>query len=147
MTKHIGDLSADEKRVRLLYETDHEALLKACRSLMAQKDSNSLNMDYWHVEDGEIYRIYDHFREAGLPEVIVKLDPVFIYIYKDDRVLIECVAAFYSVSVQAYPIGVTGGGDKMLLEGLWYWDIGYEKHKDFDKYLERLNPERNGDTE
>ena len=80
LTKHIGDLSADEKRVRLLYKTDHEALLKACRSLMAQKDSNSLNMDYWHVEDGEIYRIYDHFREAGLPEVIVKLDPVFIYI-------------------------------------------------------------------
>ena len=83
LVKNLGDLSADEKRVRLLYKTDHEALLKACRSLMAQKHSNSLNMDYWYVteEDGEIYRIDDNFREAGLPEVIVKLDPVFIYIY------------------------------------------------------------------
>jgi len=59
-------------------------------------------------------------------------------------VLIECVSHFHSVNVQAYPIGVTGSGDKMLLVGLWYWDIGYEKLKDFDKYLDRLNPERTG---
>jgi hypothetical protein len=54
------------------------------------------------------------------------------------RVLIELVSGFYSVAVQTYPVGVEGGGDKELLNGLWYWDIGYEKMKHFDKYLEDL---------
>ena len=138
----IGSITADadKKRVQLLYETDHEALLQGCRSLMEQKQNNSLNMNYWIFQshNPDILRINENFREAELPEAIVNLEPVFIKIYDDNRVLIELVANFYSVAVQAYPVGVEGGGDKELLNGLWYWDIGYEKMKHFDKYLEDL---------
>ncbi|MFA7485540.1 MAG: hypothetical protein WCZ89_05905 [Phycisphaerae bacterium] len=147
LIKGLGNLSADEKRVQLLYKTDHEALLQACRLLMEQKHSNSLNMDYWQIKRENIFGINDNFREAGISEIIVNLNPAFIYIYEDDRVLIECVASFYSVCVVAYPVGVTGGGHKMLRDGLWYWDVGYEKKwKDFDKYLECLNPKYTGDS-
>jgi hypothetical protein len=131
---------ANKKRVQLLYETDHEALLQGCRSLMEQKRDNSLNMNYWFFDspsDGGL-RINGNFREADLPEVIVNLNPTFIVIFEDDRVLIELVASFHSVLVQAYPVGVEGDGDTKLLNGLWYWDIGYEKMKNFDKYLEDL---------
>jgi len=135
-------LAPDEKRVQLLYETDHEALLQACRSLMEQKRNNSLNMNHWFIEQrfAKALRINGNFHAAGISETIVDLEPVFIKIYEDDRVLIELVSDFYSVAVQAYPDDVEGGGNKKLLDGLWYWDVGYEKISDFDEYLKRLKP-------
>ena len=128
---------ADQKRILLLYKTNHADLLSACKKLMQNKIDGLLDENLWEKDEFQI-RINNPFDDVTIPKEILALDPAFIMIFNDNRVLIELVANYFSVSVQAFPEPIKNGGDKKLLDELWYSDIGYEKFGNFDKYLKDL---------
>ena len=134
-------------RAKVLYNTDHEELLRVCREKLAayqklfpedsQKQLDS-DMESWPgngVED-------DHLKKTYMK--ILDLNPTFVKIstrYLD----IEMCTGFYTIGLTVFPEGIEGHGDMKLLDGLWYNDAGFDHDPNFSEYLERLkdyNPEK-----
>lgn len=134
----LDDTDPDGARVRLLYETDHQALLDACRELSRR------------VAAGEIkpsdYLIGRHpdSRTLTFPQIILDLKPSFVSIGTSGGVTIAMVG-------HSDPLGVTTYSPedreqhhiagKKLVEGLWYYDLKYQEHRgDWERHLEDLRP-------
>ncbi len=98
-----------QERDRLLNHTDHHALLKACRDLMANHPEVSMGS----VEN-----------DPGIPEIIRRLGVSYIEI-KPDHVHIEFHGGFDHYGVDAFAEGEENprGGQK-LIDGLWYYSGG-----------------------
>jgi hypothetical protein len=121
------------RKVSILYEVDHRALLDACRSLP--------NQGY----RGKYY--IRHFRERDVskfPEIILKLNPTYVVIDYDNVIIIEMMGGMSHVGIRAYPENYKGfgTGDKKLIEGLWYCDDGYREEPDYEQYIESLRPKK-----
>ena len=134
-TLHITR-AATKKKVLLLYKTDHKVLLHACRELYKEGYRGEFNLDE---------NIHPDVKK--FPEIILALDPVQVLI-DDDRVNIGMMRGIVAFGVIAYPehfIEPFKGyniGDKKLLDGLWYYDIGYKPgyEREYEKYLQSLKP-------
>lgn len=155
--KNIGKI-----RAQVLYHTDHEELLKVCRKKIA--DYNEFMTDqYVNGDDNQAIvhkpgefesnkeqqydpgmdpkRRLDRYRLSDIN--ILGLDVTFAYVYRD-RMDLELCTAFYSVSLQVFAEGVKECGDMMIIEGLWYNDVGFQKHSNFSEYLEKLGKSQEG---
>ena len=98
-----------QERDRLLNHTDHEALLKACRDLMANHPEVSMG----HVEN-----------DPRIPDVIRRLGVSYITI-KPDYVHIELHGGFDHYGVDAFAEGEENpDGGQELIDGLWYYCEG-----------------------
>lgn len=126
-TCHMSDDGAqeardiEEARVRLLCETDHQALLEGCRKIA--KDLEPGGYTWSALSPEEI---------AKFPEVIRVLQPKSVSFVKDGPVIIEMSTKWYPLGVCAFPEGFSARnpyypsyGDRKLCEGLWYYDDGY----------------------
>ncbi len=119
---------------RLLCETDHQALLDACRELTRQVRSGQL--------EAGVYGAPEMLR---FPEPIPTLRPKFVTLDRDGVVMIEMGFGMWPLGVQTYPEDYPKYpppfryGDRELVKGLWYYEDGYSLHpKEYDRRIDQL---------
>jgi len=128
---------AQQKKVRLLSKTDHQALLEACRKLSREIDQGNLAAPGRYMvqrkPDPEVSRF---------PQLILDLEPMFVETEIDGRIKVGMMGGIHHYGVTAYPENykeVSPGfkyGDKKIIDGLWYYEDGY--NPEYDKWIEAL---------
>ncbi len=130
--------NVQEKRVRLLCETDHHALLQACQELSRQVAAGELHPDRYHSRDGAWYPAIE------VPQVIGELRPVLLSIDTNGRVVVSMAAGLSQFGAVAYPDGYQEPhvnfhyGDRELIPNLWYFDMEYERGADYDRTVDSI---------
>ena len=133
---------AKQMRLRLLCQTDHKALLEACRELSRRCARGELKPGGYNIRDNPHPETSETSR---FPQVILDLDPFHVYIDENDsrRVMIIMHGGMDHFGVYAYtedykkPLGSVYG-DKELIPGLWYYDEGYDYTRYYDKRIDAL---------
>ena len=114
----LGVAHIQLKKVQILYFTNHEELLAACRVVYENRGV------YRHhpsihppADDGS----YPDPRDPGMPAIIRHLGCTYIFL--DDRSLtVEMGGGFHHYGFIAYPEGEEGDGPRKLLDGLYYYE-------------------------
>lgn len=120
----------EQRKVRLLSETDPQALLKACRELSRRVSAGDLEPNRYLV------RYKPHPEVSQFPQLILDLDPMFIETASDGRVGVGMLGGFHHYGVTAYPENYEKPsqsfkfGDKKIIDGLWYYEDGYNPRYD-----------------
>lgn len=137
----FGIRDAQRKQVSLLYKTDHQALLKACRELSRRVAAEDLKSGTYRIRTDRDPAI------SQFPQPILDLKPNYVYIDENDsgRVMLEMHGGFAHFGVLAYTEDYkkpswSEYGDKELIPGLWYYDDGYNENPKYDKTIETLRP-------
>ncbi|MBW7989770.1 MAG: hypothetical protein FVQ84_07120, partial [Planctomycetes bacterium] len=94
----FGIRDAQRKQASLLYKTDHQALLKACRELSRRVAAGDLKPGEYRI------RTYLVPGVSKFPQPILDLKPNYVYIDENDsgRVMIEMHGGFAHFGVLAY---------------------------------------------
>lgn len=126
-----------QRKVSLLSETDHQALLEACRKLSREIDQGNLvapvHYKVRRKPDPEVKRF---------PQAILDLEPMFVEISTDGRIEVGMMGGIHNYGVMAYPENYEKPhdnfefGDKKIIDGLWYYEDGYNPK--YDKWIESL---------
>ncbi len=136
-----GIRQAQRRRVLLLCNTDHQALLKAGREILSQVPKDRLNPQ----PDG-----YRHLGDFGVPEgiqipqAIRGLKPRACLVSYDGYLTLEMHGGMDHFGVQIYPENYNEPspnfkyGDRELLPGLWYYDEGYGHNPEYNKWIDTL---------
>ena len=132
---HLEKREIPQRQVLLLYETDHKALLEACRTVI--KEAREGKWEYRQY----VIRLNPDPNIDKLPEPILRLNPTYIKIWQCSM-MIEMFGGLDHFGVAAFSedCEFDGHGDKELLNGLWYYDDGYHDIPDYEKYIESLRP-------
>jgi hypothetical protein len=126
------------RQVRLLSKTDHQALLAACRELSRKTLSRERKVPGGSVCFGP------GSSSPDIPQPIRDLRPRQIIIDDDGEVTLSMDNKWWPFGVRAYPEGFEDRyadfkyGDRKLIEGLWYYDHGYDGHPEYDKQIDTL---------
>jgi hypothetical protein len=129
---------AQERRVLLLYRTDHEALLKAGREILRQGPKDPMNYRYFgpmHINGFPVPR------GVRIPKVIRKLRPHASLINFNGYVVLQMQGGMADFGVKIYPEGFREPrryfeyGNRELLPGLWYYDYEYSDNPEYDKKI------------
>ena len=127
---------AQQRKVRLLSETDHQALLETCRELSREVSAGDLEPDRYIVRrepDPEV---------SSFPQLILDLEPTYVEITRNGRVTLEMLGGMHHFGITAYPENYEKPshsfkyGDKKIIDGLWYYEDGYNPK--YDKWIEAL---------
>jgi hypothetical protein len=100
----------------LLYKTNHQALLAACRKLM-DEDYRGQYICHWPDRDPNV----DNFSE-----IILQLKPTYLWFQDEGYVIIELFGGMSHYGVKAYaedfnePYEGFRYGNKKLIDGLWF---------------------------
>ena len=157
MEKEVKDVHrhAHLRRVLLLCDTDHQALLKAGREILSKvpKDPLGINPSPGGIRHLGEFK-FNVPEEVEIPQAIRNLKPHVCLINYDDYLTLEMHGGWDHIKremshfgVNIYPEDfeepeVSGGnfkhGDRELLTGLWYYDEGYIRNPEFDKIIEKL---------
>lgn len=127
-----------QRAVRLLCETDHQALLTACREISRMVTDGELKKHEYRL------RINPDPEISSFPQVIIDLEPTYIDIDPKGCVKIELYGGLDHYGVNAYtedfkpPVSNFYYGGRELVPGLWYYDDGYENNPEYDKTIEAL---------
>jgi hypothetical protein len=137
----FGIRDVQRKKIQLLYKTDHQALLKACRELSRRVAEGDLKPKTYRIRKDR-----DPLA-SSFPQPILNLKPNYVYIDESHsgRAMLEMYGGFAHFGVIAYTEDYkkpswSKYGDKKLIEGLWYYDDGYNENPDYDKIIETLRP-------
>ncbi len=132
---------AQQRRILLLYHTDHEALLKAGRQVLSQGPKDPMNYQYY----GPIYLGgFPVPRGVRIPKVIRDLRTYATLINFDGYLFLEMHGGVTGFGVRIYPEGFKeprryfNYGDRKLLPGLWYYDYGYRHNPQYDKKIDEI---------
>lgn len=136
-----GIKDAQRRRVLLICDTSHQALLKAGREILNQAPKDLLNPQ----PDG-IRHLGDIGVPAGvdIPRAIRDLKPHGCLISLDGYLTLEMHGGMDHFGVRIYPEDYKEPdryfkyGDKELLPGLWYYDDGYIHNPEYDKRIDDL---------
>jgi hypothetical protein len=129
---------ARQRRMRLLCEIDHRALLDACREISKQFVKGDLKKSTYRIRKNA------DLETVKFPQVVLDLEPTHISIYEDGRVMVEMLGGLHHLGVYAYPEDykykepLSDYGDKKLIDGLWYYDDGYHEEKLYYKKIDAL---------
>ncbi len=135
--KHL----AQQRRVLLLYHTDHEALLKAGREILRQGPKDPMN----YRPRGPIH--IDGFpvpRGVRIPKVVRKLRPHATLINFNGFVVLQVEEGIMDFGVKIYPEGFKTPnrhfryGNRELLPGLWYYDDKYGQIPGYGKKIDEV---------
>jgi hypothetical protein len=131
---------AQHRRVVILCDTDHQALLKAGREILSKIPKDRLNpqpngttlMGSFNVPEG-----------VQIPQAIKDLRSGCVVNY-DGYLRMEMHGGMDHFGVLIYPVDFKKPynsfeyGDKELLPGLWYYDDGYLHNPEYDKRIDEL---------
>ena len=137
-SKHL----AQQRRVLLLYHTDHEALLKAGREILRQGPKDPMN----YRPRGPIHILgFPVPRGVRIPKVVRKLRPHATLINFDGYVVLQMEEGIMGFGVKIYPEGYKkppnryyGYGNRELLPGLWYYDDKYGQIPGYGKKIDEV---------
>ena len=135
------DESPQQRRVRLLCETDHQALLKAGRLILSKGPKDPMNYRY--------YGLIDHGglpvpRDVPIPRIIWKLEPHAVLINFDGCLIVGVGEGMADYGVKIYPEGFKRPrelfryGNRELLPGLWYYDHLYRRDPEYNKTIDEI---------
>lgn len=124
-----------DQKIVLLYKTNHNVLLNACRQLYKEGYRGEYDL---HTLNSEC---------KNIPKVLLALKPEGIFI-NESMVSIGVIGGIGGFGVHAYPEGCDKPytpyetGLIKLIDGLCYYDSHYrEGHKqEFEQYLHSLRP-------
>ena len=127
----------ESRRPVLLYMTDHQVLLEACREISKSVTSGEIEIDYnrtYYRNSGDL-----DLEKKLFPKPILDLLPSQVYIEKNGLVVIT-MSPVVLYGVRAYPEGFKGPyyGDIELIPGLWYFDQDFVSHPEHKKEIEEL---------
>jgi hypothetical protein len=133
----------DQRQVRLLCETDHQALLGACRELSRRVARGDLKPGQYNISHDT------HPDVARFPQIIIDLGPNLATIGNYGEVRLEMMGGLDRFGVSFYPDNYKKPpfvgfklGDKKLIDGLWYYDDGYENNPRYHKKIDALLKKR-----
>ena len=132
---------AQQRRVLLLYHTDHEVLLKAGRQILSQGPKDPMNYRYYGPQHIEGFTVP---RGVRIPKVIRKLRPHASLINRNGYVVLQMQGGLTDFGVRIYPEGFKGRryyftcGNRELLPGLEYYDYKYNRIPDYDKRIDEI---------
>jgi hypothetical protein len=139
---------AQRRRVLLLCNTDHQALLKAGREILSKIPKDRLNNPY---ADGGIFSSSLNVPEGiQIPQAIKDLKSSYVVRYEanDSYVSIYLLLKMHwgmdhfgvKIYLEDYkkPRDYFKYGDRELLPGLWYYDDGYIHNPEYDKRIDKL---------
>lgn len=127
-----------QRQVRLLCETDHKALLEACRELSRRVITGDMKPRQYNV------RLDPHPEASRFPQPILDLEPTYVIIESNGCIIVELYGLFNHFGLYAYPEDFKEPfsnfeyGNKKLIDGLWYYDDGYREAQNYDKKIEAL---------
>lgn len=139
--RHIIAHAKEERQrtIRLLSETDHQALLEACRKLSREIEQGNLLAPHSYI-----IRYKPSPEITRFPQVILDIDPMFIDTWTDGRITVGMSGGIHHYGVTAYPENYEKPsvdfkfGDRVLIPGLWYYDDGYHEDPEFGKKIDEL---------
>lgn len=127
-----------QRQMHLLCQTDHQALLLACRDISNMYKDGELKKSHYQIR-------YDPDPQVDkFPKIILDVDPTYLEITNDGVVILELFGGLDHFGVYAYPEYFDGPfddyeyGDRKLIDGLWYYDDGYYNNPEYDKTIEAL---------
>ena len=118
-----------QRKVHLLSETDHQALLEACRELSGRVSAGDLEANNY------LFRYKPHPETLRFPQLILDLEPMRISIKDDRSIMVEMHGGFHHYGVIAYHENFEYG-DKKIIDGLWYYEDGY--NPSYNKWIEKM---------
>ena len=137
----VKDL-AQQRRVRLLYHTDHEALLKAGREILRQGPKDPMNyrtLRPIHIDGFPVPR------GVRIPKVVRELRPYASLINFNGYVVLQMQQGIVGFGVKIYPEGFNAPanryfsyGNRELLPGLWYYDYRYGQDPEYNKKIDHV---------
>ena len=130
-------------RIRLLYRTDHQELLNAGREILSKA-----NVEYEIINGIRTDRFHDLPKDVEVPKVIrrltlIGLPGIHIHNYGYIRIVVG-KNRDNLFGVHIYPEDFKepyvnyGYGNKELMSGLWYFDIGYVEDPEYDKVIDSI---------
>lgn len=135
-----GYLRAQHRRVVILCDTDHQALLKAGREILSKIPKDRFHP---HSDGGIDSGIFSVPEGIQIPQAIKDLKSGFVIDY-DGYLRIEMHGGMDHFGVKIYPEDYKKPrdyfkyGDRELLPGLWYYDDGYLHNPEYDKRIDEL---------
>ncbi|MHC4117356.1 MAG: hypothetical protein ACYSWO_07590 [Planctomycetota bacterium] len=136
MNQTIRELAV--KKQRLLYRTDHDALLKACRQAIARYNNGAYSKAKVNMIDASSSDL------EQIPRIILDLEPVYVWFSKD-RVMVALTGGMDHAGVYGYAKSedeVLHDDQIRLINGLVYYDDGLrEADDDYKDYLKSLEHE------
>jgi hypothetical protein len=115
-----------DRQRHLLLSTDYDALLEACRHLMARVERGELETGVYYVRSDPTPET------ASFPTIILDLEPTYVEIREEGWVTVELFGGFDHFGVVAFPRDwPTEASDRRLIRGLWYYDsdLGPHQHR------------------
>ncbi|MHC4116984.1 MAG: hypothetical protein ACYSWO_05705 [Planctomycetota bacterium] len=133
--------SPQERRVRLLFQTDHEALLQAGREILRMRPKDLMKYVIGrpiHIDGIPVPR------GVPIPRVIRKLRPRAVLINLDGYIVLHMRKGTANFGVKIYPEGFKRPrrpfryGHRQLLPGLWYYDYRYKRDPAYNKKIDEI---------
>lgn len=163
MKKKVDDAHrhAHLRRVLLLCNTDHQVLLKAGREILSQnpKDRLLLNPPPDEIRHLDSLKFVLP-KEVQIPQAIRDIEPYVCLISYDGCLTVEMHGGWDHIKREMSHFGVNiypedykepernfKYGDRELLPGLWYYDEGYLRNPEYDKWIEGLIEEHKGTSD
>jgi len=127
-----------ERYVRLFCDTDYWALLEGCRELSRKVTTGELKKCEYMVRNNP------EAETLGFPRVILGLEPTYVHIDSEGRVIVELGGGLHHFGVYGYPSDYKKPllnfkyGNRKLVDGLWYYEDDYEGNPELQKRIEAL---------
>jgi hypothetical protein len=119
---HSSAEKAHKQKEVLLYQTDHTALLEACRKVSDESITGKWELKSYNMGEAS------NPATSRFPQIILHLKPSYVTISENGTILIELLGGLGHVGVIAYPKDFKPPykdfkyGDKELIPGLWYYE-------------------------
>ena len=139
--------SMEASRKLLLYETDHQELIKACRELSGQVVTGKLKLGSYQIHGNP------DAETRQFPQLILDLDPLRVDIKENGHVDIM-MSPLVMYGVYAFTGEYEGSLEELfrsadgvvtaveLIDGLWYYDEDFRKNPEHKKEVEELLKKR-----
>ncbi len=130
---------AQYRRIKLLYHTDHEELLKAGREILKKGPKDPKNYRYYGPQHIDGFPVP---RRVRIPKVIRKLKTHANLINFNGYVVLQMQGGPTDFGVRIYPEDFKGKtyrftpGKRELIPGLEYYDYKYKLIPEYDKVID-----------